>query len=228
MYSFKKIALIKALPFILTLAGCVRTVQNLTTQIAYQKDLELTVNGEAFKGAALPIISDKYKIIIDSETNLDLLTLESCHRHISIQNAFNKKRIIKNKKKYIYNFIPSKIERDCFLEITSLSKKDAHSFGLIVFNSERFVLPSIVHCNGDKMSYKGTSICQSKKGLEQKIIFNKRTTVEGTCPSVDINKDGKEYKIVMKKDYCIFIFRDKFHYHRLYTFGYEQIILRDI
>ena len=220
--------MIKTLPFIVILTGCVRTVQNLTTKTAYRKDLKITVNGEAYKGAALPVISNKYKIVVENESNLDLLTLESCHRHISVQNAYNKKRILKNKKKFVYNFIPSPIENNCFLEISALSKKDTHSFGLIVFNSNRFLLPAQVHCNGDKIPYKGTSLCQSKKGLEQKIIFKTRTTVEGTCPSTNIDNEGKEYKIMIKKDYCVFIFRNKIHFHRLYTFGYEQIILKDI
>jgi len=228
----KRLILIKWVVILLTVSlstRCTRTVQKLNPQISYQKDLNITVNGHSFKGTALPKLSQKYKIEIESPTNLDLLTLESCHRHISIQNAFHKKRVIKNKKKYIYNFVPSPLEKDCFLEVKALSKKEAHSWGLIVFNSDEYTIPATVYCNGDKINYQGTSICQSKKDLDQQIIFKRKVAVEGNCPIVRAGLSNyKVYNLTIKEGFCVFIFRTEKEFHRLYTFGYDQIILRDI
>jgi hypothetical protein len=210
--------------------GCPSVNQKLVNTINYRKDLKFKVNDHFFIGVGIPPLADSYKIEIEAPFELDLIRIETCHREISIQDAFYKKRIIKKRKKYHFIFKPLEIEKDCIIEISALSKKEAHSFGMIVLNNNEYGLTAKSICNGTIKNHKGVSLCQAKNELIQVIQFFKNVEVRGDCPIMEMSKNKFKYEV--KPNHCVFLFmqRDlgKRKIHKLHVFGYEKIILRKI
>jgi hypothetical protein len=224
--------IINALFFIgiFLLFGCPIVNQKLVNTINYRKDLKFKINDHLFIGVGIPPLSDSYKIEIEAPFELDLIRIETCHREISIQDAFYKKRIIKKRKKYHFTFKPLDIERDCIIEISALSKKEAHAFGMIVLNNKEYGLTSKSICNGVVKTHKGVSLCQAKNDLIQVIQFFKNVEVKGDCPIMEMGDNKFKYEV--KPNHCVFLFmqRDlgKRKIHKLHVFGYQKIILRKI
>ena len=212
------------------LVGCPSVTQKIVYKVQYRKDLKFKINNSFFIGVAVPPIAEAYEIEIEAPFKLDLLKIETCHREISIQDAFYKKRILKKRNLYKFNFVPIEIEKDCIVEISALSKKEAHSFGFIALNSGFYNITATNTCNGTKKSSEGVSICQAKKGLIQQIKFKEKVIPQGNCPIMKINDFKFQYEI--KKNHCVFLFTVKDllrrKIHKLHTYGYEKIILRNI
>ncbi len=207
-------------------SSCVRNVQQINLEKSYRKDLSLVINSKPFVGVGEVARAEKYSITIKHQFRIDFLNIETCHRSISIQDAFFKK-VLKNRKKFVYNYIPSNLEENCFLEVSIITKKEPHAFGVIVFQSKDYNLKSFLSCNGEYKQTDGTSICQSKIGLDQSIVFKgPRVSVKGSCDIKRVNDFS--FKYTMKKDYCIWVFKNDRGVHRHYSFGYDQIILRGI
>ena len=226
MYSsYKKALVIKGLLlFTVFASSCVRNVQQISLEKSYRKDLSLVINSRPFIGVGEAASAEEYSITIKHKYRIDFLNIETCHRSISIQDAFYRK-VLKNRKKFVYNYIPSELEEDCFLEVSIITKKEPYAFGTIVFQSKNYKLKSLLSCNGELKKTQGTSICQSKIGLNQLINFNgSKTSVKGSCNIKRINDSS--FKYTMTKDYCLWVFKNDLGFHRHYSFGYNQIILR--
>ena len=228
MHSFYKKAILSGA--LLFFGGCPSINQKIKFETQYRKDLSFKINSSSFKGIAVPNISDKYEIEINSPFKLDLLKIETCHRELSIEGAYYKKRILKNKKVYKFSFKPIEIEQDCIIEISALSKKNTHSFAFIALNSGFYNIEAKNFCNGNEINSLGVSACQSKEGLVQLIKFKEPVIVNSNCPMDKIGHNKFQYEI--QKNHCVYLFTSKDmlkrRLHKLHTFGYEKIILRSI
>ena len=228
MHNFYKKSILSVA--LLFFGGCPSINQNIKFKTQYRKDLDFKINSTSFKGVAVPNIADKYEIEVNSPFKLDLLKIETCHRELSIEGAYYKKRILKNKKVYKFSFKPIEIEQDCIIEISALSKKNTYSFGFIVLNSGFYNIKAENFCNGSKVISLGVSACQSKQGLVQLIKFKEPVIANSNCP---INKIGhNKYQYEIQKNHCVYLFTSKNvlkrRVHKLHTYGYEKIILRSI
>ena len=57
----------------------------------YKKELQMIVNGISYSGVAVVPRVKSYDIHLISPDNLDYLTYETCHRHVSLEDASYKK-----------------------------------------------------------------------------------------------------------------------------------------
>ena len=137
-----------------------------------------------------------------------------------------KKRIIKNRKKFQFNYKPIGIEKECIVFISALNENGKGKFGQIAFQTKNYNIKARNFCNGEKIVSNGVSLCQSKKGLIQMIEFDEDLEVRSTCPIMSF-KGKKSFKYEPESGDCVFLFMGRDRVHKLVSYGYEEIIYED-
>lgn len=214
------------------LTGCVTSGQKLEPSVFYKRDMSIQVNGYQGVGAIVVPKAAAYQMEIAAETQMDLFTLQSCHREFTQSVAapgwFAKRKALK------YEYRPvSELETSgsCALQLGGYDKATGrHSWGFIDFESDAETLPALIRCNGSEYNSRGVSACQSRKGLWQSITFAVEvvTSPDRSC-DVMMAPDGKAFVYEMPKDVCVFAFMEKAkpnRIHRLTTLGYEDLVIR--
>lgn len=200
--------------------------------ITRKKDEYITYWGTA----VLPYKS-YYELKVTGYDKLNFFALSSCHEETTDENPdrgiFKKKGVVK------FSYIP-KLGKDfsCPLYVAAYNRKGKHSSGFVAFEDPKYTLPATLHCNGEKIDYNGTSVCQSREGLIQKIVFAEPVKLvdpvkgladrKDACP--EIGEDGKtEYVFKLPGRECIYGFLGKNtgKIHRLFAIGYEDIVIRE-
>lgn len=208
------------------LLNCSRTSDIIKVKINYKKNLSFKVNGQQFRGVGVPSLAKEYLIEIETPFKLNYVKIESCHREVVLRNAYHKKRILKNRKKFQFNYKPIGLEKECIVFITALNENGKGKFGQITFESPEYKVMATNYCNGVKSKNKGVSLCQTKKGLIQMIEFDEDLVVKSTCPIMSYN--GKNiFKYEPESGDCIFLFMGKDRLHKLVSYGYDEIIYED-
>lgn len=214
--------------------SCSLVSQKLDPQTFYRRDIQLDVNDQKFDGAGVPNFSDEYKIKIKSIGKIDMLTIQSCHRHESFENVGG--GIFGASKTFTYIYRPIKgIEdgRGCLLDIGVYERsKGRHGWATLDFQTKMGAenLPAHLLCDGKEWSTdpNSVSICQAKNGTIQKIVFDHRVKVspDARC---DVMKttDEMTYTYLMPVGECTFYFGDKYgNFHRHTTLGFENVLIR--
>lgn len=210
----------------LLLTSCI--TQPLNTNTIYRKDMHIQVD-RTWGNAAADIMGTA---ILEKQIGYNLtfyfykkpakFTITSCHREIVMNNPGNGA-------KYGYYPIPGIEDSDfCPLEFGAFDESGQHSWGIIDFKSGFEKLDAILSCNGEAVvPFSGVSICQSKAKLLQKISFTEpvKNGVSQGCPAVQ-TKDDKDFMIPMGRGKCLYVFKRGDDFHRLITFGYDDVILR--
>ena len=227
MFRFKTKTLQRLISLVLfVLLGCNKTTDLIKSKVNYKKTLDFSVNGHKFKGIGVPLYSKSYLIEIAAPFKLNYVKIESCHREKVLKNVYHKKRIIKNRKIFQFNYNPIGIERECILFIMALNENGKGRFAQIVFQSKRYNLNALNFCNGKETKNQGVSICQSKKGLTQLIQFDDDLVVRSTCPIFPF--EGKKiFKYDPQSGDCIYLFLGRDKLHKLVSYGYDEIIFED-
>tara|TARA_R100001509_G_C4793939_1_gene190750 strand:- start:56 stop:742 length:687 start_codon:yes stop_codon:yes gene_type:complete len=228
MCRFKRSILIKIIIGLLVfiLWSCSpQSLQKIKSKALYKRNLSFAVNGESFRGIGVPKKNKSYKIEIQAPFNLDYVKIESCHREHILENAYIKKRILKNRKKYEFVYKPIGIEKECILILTVLSKKGKYHFGQVAFNTKEYKAKALNYCNGKTIKSDGVSMCQSKKGLIQLIEFENQMKPQSNCEIHSV--DGKVFKYDITAGDCVFLFLGRNKLHKLVTWGYEDFILEE-
>jgi len=227
MHRFKKKSFRKLIFLsLLLLLSCSRTSDILKVKVNYKKDLTFSINGQSFKGIAIPTLSKSYLIEIEAPFKLNYVKVESCHREIVLRNAYHKKRIIKNRKKFQFNYKPIGIEKECIVFISALNENGKGKFGQIAFQAKQYNVRAKNFCNGKESTTNGVSLCQVKKGLIQMIEFDEDLVVNSTCPIMSYN-GKKSFKYEPESGDCVFLFMGKDRLHKLISYGYDEIIYED-
>lgn len=210
------------------LLGCVtQPTQELDPKIYYKRELDMRVNGSIAKGTFVAKKNNAYRIKINFPGKGDLVTLKTCHRETESEDLGRRETI---------TFTPNEGMEDtglCFLEIAAFEyKKGRHAWGLIDFHSEKFQLPAKIKCNGKTYISEGTTICQSKEGLFQKIEFGEPIlfSEKSKCKPLPFDEGMRVSEFNMPNRECTFIFKgqESGKLHKLTTIGYEQIIIREL
>jgi len=219
---------------ILGLSACTSVPQQLDPKIFYKRDMVLKVNGFVGEGTLVVPKSEEYKMEVNAKGVLDMFTLESCHRETSKEDA-GEPGLFGNKKKVVIDYRPVAGLEDtgsCPVFFGGYERKAGrHSWGVLDFETDKEKLPAVVRCNGSEYNSRGVTICQSKAGLLQEIIFP--VAVEASSLDeckMQPSKDGQTFRYEMPRKECVFNFMEKaapHREHRLTTFGYESILIRD-
>lgn len=181
---------------------------------------------------------DSYNLEISHKGKLNYLIANTCHREVSAENP--DKGIFKKNGKMYFDYKPTlEKNKTCPLYLAVYNQKRKHGWGTYAFESDAYKLPASVSCNGDEIDFGGTSICHARYNTIQKITFpevvrpvrpvNGPAERKADCPVI-APKDGKvfEYKIPARECYYGFIGIKSGREHRLYTSGWEDIVVRDL
>lgn len=227
----------------LSMVGCQTPLsgpaQDALTRVSsgavYKYDITGSVNGSAFDGVGVIPYSADYKMDIVSKVEVDLLTVTSCHRDFSVESAI-KLGWFQSKKGYSYDYNPSiGIENSgsCLVRIGAYNRdKGQNAWGIIDFETPEATLPATNYCNGASIKANGVSICQSKTGLIQRIVFDVPVTtaqvsLDSKCHMT--SKDQMTWEYQLPAGECVIAFRELAapnRIHRHTTVAYTDVLIR--
>ncbi len=201
------------------LSGCQTADILPKTESLFQKDLTITEGGIQIVGLGVLPAKDEYKFEIKSRHNPDIVRISNCHRDLPIRDQ---------KKNFQYAFIPNKLieKGSCVLRFTFLDSKGYHQFGAVAFKEPEDNLAASISCNGAApYEMVGDSTCQGKAGTIQVISFKEETKVQTVCPMPRYDADFGRWYVTLPEGDCLYRFSTKGgEYHKLVTFGYNDII----
>lgn len=226
--------MIKILLLLFLCVACTSVQQKLDPKVHYPKDMALNINGHQGVGTIVVPWAQLYKFQVTARGKLDLGTYSTCHREWYQESAWDDSDWFDDEHKMKFTFMPNAVERGyCPMQLGGYEKKKGrHSWALVDFEDGSATLPAQVHCNGNTYNSRGVTVCQSRAGLLQKIIFPVEvlTSPDKECP-ITKNKDGKEFEINLTRGECVYMFLEKDEksnrIHRLTTYGYDEVILRE-
>jgi hypothetical protein len=187
------------------------------------------VNGKSGIGALVVPRSSKYTIEVQGKGKIDLFSLASCHREFTAEkNASG--FVGENGFKYEYD--PSLGIEDsghCPIQIAGFEEqKGRHSWVYLDIDNGEATLPARLVCNGVTQSFGGVSICQSKRGLIQRIEFDGPVKhAKSVCAELKTS-DSKSFEYAIPKSICVWVFKEweGGRIHRHTTIGYEGTLIR--
>ena len=229
---------------LLFLVACSTLPKNagMTVSTFYQRDMVLTVNGLTGIGTLVVPKSAAYNFDVKTAGPLDMFTMKTCSKEESKQNAGNvtqtvhsglfgwgtKQITIPNEVTFLYTQTDLESDGGCTMELTGLDKTGGeNSWAFIDFESDRFALPASVECNGITYRSNGTTVCQSRQGLMQKITFDEPAQPARNNPcGIPFGDDKKDYEFTLPVGRCevIFYTHDKSKKHKL-TINFNLDIL---
>jgi len=209
----------------------------------YKRDMIISEGNLSASGVIVLPKKDSYQIKVKAKGELDLFTMESCHRVESIENAWEKLGIKpkgwfkrKSKNEIVTEYKPVQgIETGdlaCPLRLAAYEKTNKrHSWGFIDFRDDSMKLEMTMKCAGVFSMERGVSVCQSKTGTLQEIQFKKKvySSKNGTCPEL-ITSDRKTFRFKIQSGECLYRFREdsrEGHSLRLTTLGFDGILIRE-
>jgi hypothetical protein len=216
------------------LISCVTTPpsQDFKASTAFKYDMEIKVNG--FKGVGVLVLPQaaQYEMEISSKSDIDLLTIRSCHRSHEYEKAWKDNGAFKGKDfaKVTLN-LDNPIEKEyCVLDLGAWNKTGRHSFGFIDFYNPKLKLVAKSNCNGYTSNQTGVSICQAFIGTLQEISLPNKSVMRASTPDCEFAlPDSKTFRYEIKKGVCVYLIKDLTtkEFHRLTTIGYDKIILKE-
>lgn len=224
----------------MVLSSCISSLEipELDDGINYKKRLRIKIKlwdkkkqewccEKKFTGMGVVKKSNKYKIKVYPPGKADRILLQSCHREI----------IVEDKKESWFSsgvefkFSVSKdmeTKKACPIDIEINEKKRGrHGWASIIIQSSRENLPAVVKCDGKITSFNGTSVCQSRAGLVQQIIFSRPVlAIKKPGCELDEPQDKMKWEYLMPPGNCAVFFvdaMDERNIHQQIMFGYDRI-----
>lgn len=215
--------------------------QQLSINTHYKRDMILSVDGHEGEGVLVVPEKDIHKFHVQARGDLDLFTLTTCHRDWTKDRAWNvktksglfgwNKKIHENQVKFDLKLNELEKNDFCLIELGGYEKeKGRHSWAIIDVQTEETNLPAYVFCNGSEYQSKGVTVCQSRNGLNQGIKFEVDVLTDPDKECDLPNKRGKYFEFPIPKGKCVYLFIEvnpPHREHRLVTFGYESILIRE-
>lgn len=227
MKLFSKVLQIALCGLVVASCGSLPT-QELKPDIFYRRDMRLEINGKPYEGVAVVDHEPVYEINFHPRGHLDLLLITTCHREDSFRTDQSKAKAFQ----YIYQPTPNVEDQgSCELRVNAYDKeKGEHSWGFVAFRTRETTLKAAATCNGEVRHMVGTSVCQSKKGLIQRIEFDEQVMVapDERCPLKRLS--DREFEYAIEKGECVYLFSDPKveRLHKHITIGYEQVLVRSV
>lgn len=181
-----------ALPVILLLlSGCSSLPQTLSTDVFYRRDLPICEESfGCFEGMVVLPKKDFYKFNLAPKggAEIDLFVATTAHRNDSFEPTHSSWTFWKKRNSYEYLYRPNpelEGDGDNTLVFQTFEKQAGrHSWGVVLFLSDKYQLPFTTYCNGYTVESVGVAGCQSKTGLKQGIRFKEPVMIEAdaNCP----------------------------------------------
>lgn len=215
------------------LTGCTGQIPSATPKIIQQLDLSGTLDGVAWDGIAVGSSAQAHDIKIQSKTDVNYMTIQSCHRFEKYEDVIKTGWFEANRGfEYQYSESPG-IEDNglCILRLSAYSKQigAGESYGLMLFHNSFFNLTGENICNGADGITTGTSICQSMSGLVQRLKFKDQVVVSSNQKNDPIQCvgnfiDANTWEYAMPTGECMVVFMTtakprKFYVHLAYGFN---------
>lgn len=217
-----------------TLLNCANKGQmaSFSPDKEYRKNLSMTINGRAGKGMMTVPKAPTYLLELFPPAKAEVIKITSCHREI-IEERKDRPTIWGSNKPIRFNLTPADgIETfgACPWAISTLDLDGNNGWGFVEFENEK--LDATLLCNGDAIDAYGVSVCQSKRGLTQRIIFQEKVIFRqtGNCEELDPLKSMPAFDLITPKGMCVYLFtgQDSGNAHRLTIFGYDDIYIEGI
>lgn len=225
----------------LTACSTAHINQELKPGIHYKRDMILEVDGFQGEGVLVIPLKEIHKFHVEARGELDLFTMTTCHREWTKEKAWNVKRksglfgwgrkIVKNEVNFDLSLNQLEKSDFCLIELGGYERdKGRHSWAIIDVRSEMTTLPATVNCNGSQYQSEGVTVCQSRAELIQSISFAVEvlTSPDKGC---DLPSErGMIFEFPIKKGKCSYAFietKAPHREHRMTTFGYEKILIRE-
>lgn len=201
----------------------------------YKRDVKILFEGKEYVGVAVLPKRDTYQLEMTFAGTLDLVTFKTCHREVTQDDAGGGK-IFGKKNKWTFTYTPvvGMETGVCPVEVAGFERdKGRHSLANIDFVSGLETLPAVLLCNGKREGFQGVSACQAYTGLLAKVIFTEPvySVPDPECSSIPYSLDSMSWDMMISPGRCIYSFRSKSGnrpWHRLTTYGYEEIPIRSM
>lgn len=224
--------------------ACATGPPMMNTKIKYQRDLSFDVEywdakkkrwsgKEKFVGVGVLKVAPKYRVTLYAIGKVDMMVLSSCHREVKTPSP-EKHGGWFTKKYYRFEFEADDLiehGKPCMLNGGAFEKKKGRNGWLMgAIEDPKAKLVAKTRCNGEVKNNAGTSFCQAKEGLIQRIEFDRPvfTTFYGDCRLAEPT-DQMNWEYLMPRGKCILHFLDadeNEHVH--YMFGYDSIPIRGV
>lgn len=195
---------------------------SLNPNSTYKKNMSVIVNGKSANGMIAVPVDDTYTLDLNFKTKMEVVRIKTCHKEI-VYEDYKSNRFFVGAVKQLENV------GFCPIEIDALDLAGHNESAIVEFENE--TLKAAVNCNGEFEKTNGVSVCQSKVGLTQRITFFEKVKGESlTDDCANISGSAYFFEFEMPKSTCVFLFKSEAgkSFHRLTTFGYTDILMKNI
>lgn len=207
----------------------------------YRADLQVTVDKTTFDGVGVTSArSSEMDIDIVSQINLDRVEVETCAREDVCESgkpcnanfALDDGWFGTQGKHLVYHYTPSTDEAAgaCPIYFRVYAKTDLASWGFLAFRTTTGAtpetLPAHMVCNGVPWKFSGHSMCQTKQGLLQRIVFDQPVDdfdLDKTCGAKQL--DSKTFQLRPQLGLCTGEFLSQGKWHGLDLIGYDTVLV---
>lgn len=224
-----------------TIFGSSPETTDRTPIYVYRADLRVNVDDTWFTGVGVTVSnSDKgYKdIYVESLINLDRVEIQTCAREDVCQvgkdcdlNLFTVDTgwFGQAGRRMTYRYWPGDVElgENCPLHIRVYDKRVLAAWFFLGFRNG-YDLKAKFTCNGVTEPYAGLSVCQTKKGLIQRISFEsppQKFKADDACNMIQL-EDKKTFEIRPSLGLCTGDFYLDGHWHGMDVIGYDEVLVR--
>lgn len=212
--------------FLLFVFGCASG----SDKIANSKALKyrLTMDTGHGKGMIALDIKSSYQFNFEWKDKAELIKITTCHR----EKVIEANRIFRSKKDYNWKYVPTEIEISgmCPIFVGAYDTKGQHSWAYIDFRLPSETLEATVDCSGSSKKSKGLSVCQSRKGLTQRISFTDKVLSDSSMGCNSLNEmNNNIFELETQSGICHYVFTEikSKKIHRLTMYGYDDVLLRE-
>jgi hypothetical protein len=234
-HIFFSITVVCSILLTATLMGC-ESIEGLDylkeAPTEYAGDMIMDTDSQKFRGVGATFIAPEKDITVYSPAVIDYLYVHSCGRFERFPQ-FGEPPIKKN---FVpYKYVPMKNEKDpCTLFFETYNLKGVSAWSMMAFRRGDASgpgakeMPAITYCNGQKKTFNGHSVCQTKTGVEMAIEFAGPDPVKiktrGTCHEKQISPT--EFRLRPEK-WCYAVFSNGKKRHYLSALGYKRPLIRE-
>lgn len=226
------------------LQGCdEKTVQKLSPQVHYERDMIVTVNNVTREGQITMPLLDKNKIHVYARGDLDVFLMKTCGGQFKKERAWNVTQTVKSglfgwgsKKIDKKNEVTFEIDKSDFAEtgvcplyLVGISYDGKHSEAYINWQTPEYQLGGRLVCNMEARAFEGVEVCGAAVGSYLKLSFKEAVYLSPSegC-EIGEQKNGL-FEFRANPGVCNYHFEGRTTGRKgmFQVYGYSEIIIRN-